>query len=119
MQSTKIGNVEIKSSYSSEWNEYRINVYENGKMNCDKTYFTDDREDCLDTFEMVVKQERENQSKEKGNLNLRILNEEQEIILEDIERKENEISSLKKDLQRNKIRIANYDCAMVENQTKK
>ena len=41
--------------------EYQVRVREDGKLNADRTYFTTDHEDALDTLPVMAEEERKHQ----------------------------------------------------------
>jgi hypothetical protein len=42
-------NIKIKLHYDRDWQEYQVRVFINGVYSEDKTYFTDDKQDAIDT----------------------------------------------------------------------
>ena len=50
---------------AQEHDEYQVQVFEEGKQNHDRTYFTDDMDDAIETFKAMVEEEERNQDKEQ------------------------------------------------------
>jgi hypothetical protein len=67
MASTKakivVGNVRFLYHYDTEFDEHSIKVYVNGKYQEDRTYYTDDKQDALDTMQFMAREEQRNQKK--------------------------------------------------------
>lgn len=51
------GSVKFRAQRNRELGEYRVSVERNGKHNEDQTHYTDDKRDCLDTMEDMIKRE--------------------------------------------------------------
>ena len=47
---------------AQEHDEYQVQVFEDGEQNHDRTYFTDDVDDAIETFKAMVEEEERNQA---------------------------------------------------------
>ena len=54
---TKMRTIEVKLRIKrdSEWNEWRVEWVQDGVYDEDKTYFTDDKQDAIETKEAIIK----------------------------------------------------------------
>ncbi|UQZ89586.1 hypothetical protein C4J81_10365 [Deltaproteobacteria bacterium Smac51] len=50
IKETTVGRVTLKCFYDRDWQEYQVRAYIDGKCNKEATYFTDDKQDALDTM---------------------------------------------------------------------
>ena len=50
---------------AQEHDEYQVQVFEDGEQNHDRTYFTDDVDDAIETFKAMVEEEERNQKEEE------------------------------------------------------
>lgn len=57
----RVGNVKFVLKHDRNWEEYRVTVYENGKLNDARAYFTDDKDDAEGTMQAMIAEERKNQ----------------------------------------------------------
>lgn len=48
-----------------EHDEYQVQVFEDGEQNHNRTYFTDDQDDAIETFKAMVEEEERNQDREQ------------------------------------------------------
>lgn len=54
--------VTFKVKRNPTYGEYEVEVFENGKKNPERSYFTDGREDAYDTMEAMKKEEEKNEN---------------------------------------------------------
>ena len=45
-----------------EWEEWEVRVFEFGIMNKNRSYFTDDKQDAIDTMAVMKKEDHDNQA---------------------------------------------------------
>lgn len=51
----------------TEWDEYQVQVFENGNLNLERTYHTDDQQDAINTFKTMYDEQKKNEAKEQQN----------------------------------------------------
>ncbi len=48
--------LKLQIEYNAEWEEYRVACYEHGNYSEERTYFTDDKQDAIDTLEYNIRE---------------------------------------------------------------
>ena len=62
-KSIKVNETIFILDFDSEWEEYRIRVFENEELNINRNYFTTEKEDAEDTLKEMVNEEKNKQER--------------------------------------------------------
>lgn len=59
LHSETVGNLNIRVTFDPEWQEYQVRTWNSSSPSVTSSYHTDDKQDALDTANMLAKAERD------------------------------------------------------------
>jgi hypothetical protein len=67
IKSSRDGKISLTLTFDSSWQEYKVNWFEGGELDIDKTYFTDCKEDAIETMDFMIERYNKQQERKMKN----------------------------------------------------